>query len=161
MYTGGYHFLYMIYQLDLKSEMKASLSKNDQNHFGTHFSFAIVKDQITDTHFSWEEENEEFRFNNDLYDVVSVKRTADSIQICGLKDNIENNFEQAWNEIHHKNRDASSAIATSFVKLYCAYHHINNKADTIFKDISTKHASITHPLFCVAVIDVNTPPPKS
>jgi len=99
--TGGYHFLYMAYQIELKQDMKTYLRENDASQIGTHFCFTTQSGQISDSAFLWEDENEEFRYKNELYDVVSIKKLSGKMLVCCLKDNNENDFEKLWNEVHH------------------------------------------------------------
>jgi hypothetical protein len=150
----------MIYQIGLKNEMKVYLAKNDSSNFGTRFTFSVSHEKISDTRFNWEEENEEFRYDHDLYDVISLKKSGDSIRIYALKDSNENNFEKQWNEVHHKNRDASSAIATSFVKLFCAFHYMSGKPLCPSQDLQPDYLILPNKVYCITQADVNTPPPK-
>ena len=108
VYIGGYQLFYCLYQQSLKTEMKAYLKENKTSKFGTRLEFEIEGNQIKDKSFSWEEENEEFRYHNELYDVVNIENQEGKLILICIKDNDENQLENQLKEIHKINKTGSS-----------------------------------------------------
>jgi beta-xylosidase len=113
---GGYHLPYAVYQAECRQEMKAYLTTHSDAALGTRFSFIRTGSSIADPAFSWEEEGEEFLYNGALYDVVTIRHTADSVIIHAICDDKENQLEQqlaavrAAGGLQHKNPHAIKAF---------------------------------------------------
>lgn len=156
VYIGGYHLIYSLYQQELKIEMKAFLKQNKSAQFGTRFEFALNKDQITDTQFSWEEEGSEFRYQQELYDVVSLEKKAGKLVIVCLKDNDENQLEKQVNEIHKKNKPSNGKTAQNSIKFFSVFylekpnHHfqptVDVKTSIAFYDANARAIYFSMPL---------------
>jgi len=160
LYTGGYHFACMVYQTYLKQEMKTYLQHTDNSAYGTHLCFSLTNGHVMDPAFVWEEENAEFRYRNEWYDVISVKIADGKVLICCLKDGNENEIEKQWNELHHKNKDSSSSVPLSLLKFnssLLAFYEMQHR--TYYLQTCTyclQHTSI----FLNNIPEIQTPPPR-
>lgn len=122
IYIGGYHLVYAWHQAGLKEEMKAYLKCNKQANYGTKFSFMTCNGAIEDPKFEWEEEEAEFRYDNEWYDVVYLDKKDGVVQICCLKDNSENELEKQLDEIHKAQKSPSSTKALSHLKYFPGFY---------------------------------------
>jgi hypothetical protein len=160
VYIGGYHLIYSLYQQGLKTEMKAFLKENNSSSFGSRLVFTLSGNQIMDPDFSWEEENKEFRYQQEFYDVVSIeKKDGKMILIC-LKDNEENNLENQLNEIHKFNK-AGHAKSTQNNNRYFSVFYLE-KQQKFFFDSCEKGEIIAYNSSCLLdnVLDILQPPPR-
>ena len=160
LYTGGYHFACMVYQSYLKQEMKIYLQHTDNSAYGNHLCFSLTNGQITDPAFAWEEENTEFRYRNEWYDVISIKKTGGKILICCLKDGNENEIEKQWNELHHKNKDASSTVPVSLLKFCSSLQAFYDMQPRICYLLTCKHGLSYTSFFLNNIPEIQTPPPR-
>lgn len=160
VYIGGYHLIYSLYQQNLKTEMKAFLKQNKSSQFGTRFEFTINNNQVTDPKFSWEEEGEEFRYQHELYDIVSLEKKQGKLIVVCLKDKDENQLEKQLDEIHKSNKSTNSKTAQNSIKFFSVFYleKINNhflpSVDTK-AIIAFKGASI-RTIYC----NIQLPPPR-
>lgn len=147
VYIGGYYLIFSVYQQELKTEMKAYLKQNKSSQFGTRFEFDLNNNQIADTKFSWEEEGTEFRYQHELYDVVSLEKKDGKLILVCLKDNDENQLEKQLSEIHKGNKPTNSKTAQISIKFFSVFYleKLNNhflpgadkKAIIAFNDAKT------------------------
>jgi hypothetical protein len=140
--------------------MKAYLKQNKSSQFGTRFEFALNNNQVTDSKFSWEEEGAEFRYQKELYDVVSLEKKEGKLVIICLKDNDENKLEKQVSEIHKANKPTNSKTAQNSIKFFSVFYleKLNNhflpgavkKAIIAFNDSNARFI----------YFDIKSPPPR-
>lgn len=139
--------------------MKAYLKENKSSAFGNRFEFTLTANQVTDPQFSWEEEGEEFRYNQELYDVVSIEKKEGKIIITCLKDNDENTLEKQLNEIHNLSKNNSSKPTHIGVKIFSLFYLQQNNINELLEN----HNLISMPLFSSVLItrfvEILQPPP--
>ncbi len=157
---GGYHLLYRLYQQGLKTEMKAYLKKNKTSSFGNRFEFTLIENQVTDTQFSWEEENEEFRYRQELYDVVSIEKKAEKLVIICLKDNEENQLEKQLNQIHQLNKSAPSKSMQNSSKFFSVFYLEKQQKLIIACSIKDNLFSQSSSCLVETFFDIIQPPPR-
>lgn len=160
IYVGGYHLLYMLYQQGLKTEMKAYIKETHSSKFGSKFIFPFSNGKIEDTSFSWEEENQEFRYHQELYDVISAKKTNDTIEIICLKDTDENFVESQMNEIHKLNKSDSSKSSQNNFKFFSPFYIQRqiSKETTFLEKNKIPYQFSSNLVF--HVFDIQSPPPR-
>jgi len=160
VYIGGYQLFYCLYQQSLKTEMKAYLKENKTSKFGTRLEFEIEGNQIKDKSFSWEEENEEFRYHNELYDVVNIENQECKLILICIKDNDENQLENQLKEIHKINKTGSSKSSQNNFKSFSVFYL--QKQPRLF--ISGKGKKENPPDFSsnlsTSFFDILLPPPR-
>jgi hypothetical protein len=160
VYIGGYHLIYCLYQQGLKTEMKAFLQENKSSQFGTKLEFAVVSNKIIDENFSWEDENEEFRYHDELYDVVKIEKKQDKIVLICLKDKDENQLENQIKEIHKINKTGSSKNQQTNLKFFSPFYFIkrsNHIVDFVVKNNLSNHFSLD---LSYHFFDIQLPPPR-
>jgi hypothetical protein len=160
IYIGGYHLLYIYHQQQLKTEMKAFLKANHGSGFGSKLVFPLSSGKIENADFSWEEENEEFRFQQELYDVVSIEKKNGTIEILCLKDNNENQLENQLNEIHKLNKTNSSKSSQNTLKFFSLFYLQKNQVSNIKFSTSQPRPHLFSSDLLVAFFDIQSPPPR-
>ncbi len=157
---GGYHLLYIYYQQTLKSEMKAYLKENQASELGTRLVFSMENGKVQDPNFAWEEENEEFRFQQELYDVVSLKNSHGKLEIICLKDNDENHLETQLNEIHKSNKSNPSKTNLNNCKFFSVFNfqkqNLVELKFAVSKQLNTVYSIDLSYIF----YDIQSPPPR-
>jgi hypothetical protein len=159
VYIGGYHLVYAIHQFGLKQEMRAYLKTNPDIRYGSYFSLGIKNGQVTDQAFEWEEENEEFRYNSELYDVVTLQSKGDSLYISALKDDNENNLEQQVKQVRHS-RQGSPVAAVSPAKFFPVLFVQADRKNTTEPAIPRQYAVFHSIQYPYDYSEVHTPPPR-
>jgi hypothetical protein len=160
VHMGGYHLVYFFYQYGLKQEMRSYLRSHADTRYGSYLSFRVTSDKVTDPEFEWEEENEEFRYKGEWYDVVTVNHTDSTLRVCALKDERENDLEKQVTEIRHSQNDQSpgTRVNPKFFPAFCY-----NDPDCF---VFTAPGQLTvmpvyNKDFVTANREVTTPPPRS
>lgn len=139
--------------------MKAYLKQNKSPQFGTRFEFALNNDQVTDSKFSWEEEGAEFRYQHELYDVVSLEKKEDKLIIVCLKDNDENQLEKQLNEIHKANKTNTSKSIHSTSKIFSPFCFQNSSLFKISAHCIDAHLFFYSASLLTQIIETLQPPP--
>jgi hypothetical protein len=106
IYESGYLFLYCIQQYQIKTEIKAYIRSHPAEQ-GTQFSFKMVNGKIQEHNFNWLNENDEFSFSGELYDVISIKETNGSITIHAINDEDESQLIAAYNKHQQQKQNTS------------------------------------------------------
>lgn len=157
---GGYHFIYSLYQQELKTEMKTYLSANRASEFGTIFEFTLNNNKVVDSGFTWEEENVEFRFNQDLYDIVHIEKKEGKLLVTCLKDNDENQLEKQINEIHKNNKPFNSKTAQQTVKFFSSFYLPNQDRKFDTKELKEVFKTRYLMLLNSSFSKIQLPPPR-
>ena len=160
IYIGGYHLLYIYHQQQLKTEMKAFLKENHSSGFGSKLVFSLNAGKIDNADFSWEEENEEFRYQQELYDVISVEKKNGKIEIVCLKDNNENQLENQLNEIHKLNKTNSSKSTQITLKFFSLFYLQKNQTSNLKSMLCHPRPHRFSSDLLVAFFDIQAPPPR-
>ena len=159
VYAGGYHLVYAVYQYGLKQEMRAYLKTHPDIRYGSFFSLRVNNAAVIDPSFEWEEQNEEFRYKGQLYDVVTVRQKGDSLYISALKDDNENQLEQQIRQVR-KEQPGSPVSAISVFKFSPAI--CSDQAGIIVSSPASTAGYPTFHMACYPVVnaEVHTPPPR-
>ena len=161
IYTGGYQLIGTCFQLSLHSEMKAYLKQNLNNKYNTVFTFQSQNQIITDPGLVWEEENEEFLFKGNLYDVVSIEYNDSCATLYCIDDRAESNLLSKTGEIRKRQNQKSNGPMAVFHKLLLIAIDLQNPnylplQITVQKDFIT--AIIKMPISLAP--DLLSPPPE-
>jgi hypothetical protein len=140
--------------------MRAYLQTHDDTRYGTYLIFPIVKNEVRDPDFEWEETNEEFSYHGELYDVVSVKITKDSIQICGLKDDRENGLEKQMANIRHSKHDTGANPILSLLKFFSAFDQVSTGIVFLSNSMLIPYSLSPNPVYASCNTEINSPPPR-
>jgi len=110
--------------------------------------------------FVWEEENEEFKFENHLYDIKNKVVKGDSVYFSCYLDEDENLLDRIFNEISENNKKDKSQIeffSLSLVGLYFEeidplVFYNDHKSALYYMRIERKNTNF--------ISDIPTPPPR-
>jgi flagellar biosynthesis component FlhA len=160
-YIGGYHILYAVYQAGLKSEMRSFLQKNRSNtNYGTHLVLKSNNGKITDDRFEWEEEGEEFRYNQELYDIVTLEVHQGYTIICCLKDNAENQLENQLEEIRKTEKKTKTTQSHQQIKMFSAFCISYERHEIFYSQESISKYSNFSSEILIRSSEIFLPPPQ-
>ncbi|MGN6401043.1 MAG: hypothetical protein ACTHMD_11355 [Flavisolibacter sp.] len=108
----GYHFVFRLQLGEIKAEMKEKL-RNYADENVVEFSFNADDAKK----IKWEEDHE-FRFNNEMYDVIKKHQQGDQLIIRCIPDKKEKALLEAYQKITPDN--SGSSAKTSLIKLITA-----------------------------------------
>ncbi len=157
---GGYHLVYALYQAGVKNEMRHYLQSHNNNKYGAHFNFKLSKAKVNDPRFEWEEENEEFRYNGEFYDIVTIRQNGDSIHICALEDGRENELEKQLQDIYKSNTNNKPQSATLAIKFFSAFCYSANTQGFFSTKIIVNYPDAPGIRLLSEKSDNQTPPPR-
>jgi len=140
--------------------MRAYLQTHNDSRYGTYLNFALVENEIKDPSFEWEETDEEFSYQGEKYDVVSLKVSKDSIRICALKDDRENELDKQMAVIRHTTNDKGSDPVLSLVKFFSAFDITNS--NIVFSPVTLINDFPVTPVHehLYAGTEIHSPPPR-
>ena len=127
---GGYHLVYSLYKTAIRQEMNSYLSVHPDSEYGSNFIFLAQDGNIKDPSFVWKENGKEFTYQGDWYDVVSLKKKGDSLQICCIKDGKENNLEKQFSRIHQTTNSGTTGKMVSMIKIFSLFYFPDNNKET-------------------------------
>lgn len=159
IYMGGYHLVYEVYRAGIKQDMRAYLKKHADTKMGEYLSFSARNHIIQAKEFDWEETDQEFSYLGSMYDVVNIRYTTDSVFICALPDNRENNLAEQLATLHKNSQDHHSA-SLSLIKMFSVFIQTIPDNTTTFRLFRSVHISYPGIAIHRTGADVQTPPPR-
>lgn len=141
--------------------MRAYLKTHDDTRYGTYLNFPVVKNVINDPAFEWEETNQEFSYRGELYDVVSVIRTKDSIRIYALKDKRENDLEKQVAGIRHSKQDRDANPLVSLMKFFSAFEQTHTAIIFLSHNSAVTYRAAMNQAYVSCNTEIHSPPPRS
>lgn len=159
IYMGGYHLIYGVYRAEIKQDMRAYLKSHTDTKMGEYLSFSVRNHIIQAKEFDWEETDQEFSYLGGMYDVVNIQYRADSVFICALPDNRENNLADQLATLH-KNSQDHHTTSLSLIKMFSVFTQTlpeNRESHPLF-------LSVHNCYFETAIVpigaEVQSPPPR-
>ncbi len=140
--------------------MRAYLQTHDDTRYGTYLSFPVVKNKIADPAFEWEETNKEFSYHGELYDVVAIKRTQDSIRICAMKDDRENDLEKQMAGIRHSKQERDSNPVLSLMKFFSVFEQAGDEIVFLSCKIPVSYCVGPNRDYTSCHTEIHSPPPR-
>jgi hypothetical protein len=159
IYMGGFHLVFAVHQQQLKREMRTYLQAHNDERYGSHFVFQLHNNKVNDPAFEWEEENQEFRYKSELYDVVSVTIQGNELKVTALKDSNENQLEQQVNQLN-KDRNNKTTAPASALKFFSVCCDIPTEEYSLHKTSSTTFYHFYRANACDKSREILTPPPR-
>jgi hypothetical protein len=98
-------------------EAQQFLKTNPTGDYLTIFQFDLKEGEIQASNFEWEEAGKEFKYNNSMYDVVSIQEHDKKMVIYCFNDSGESELEKHLDEIHQKQNDPKASSTEAFQKL--------------------------------------------
>jgi hypothetical protein len=147
-------------QYQKKLEMKAFLKANPNSYLTSNLTFCIQDIQQNNNNFEWEEVGKEFKFNNEMYDVLNAITTKDSVRYLVIKDVGENKLLMHYASLlkHQTNKKSNS---DSILKLLSSFFIKINDEETIISDQQNLvHSSLYIACSSSIVLAVVAPPPQ-
>ena len=158
VYMGGYHLVYSLHKQELKNEMRAWLSAHAGAEVGDRFHFQLDKQNISNPSFTWEEQDQEFSYHGELYDVVTITYEKNSVTITALKDGRENELESQLAKLNRSTQGKNQQKA--LVKFFPVYIHDTNSSIAITeRALLTSHTALCDEPVCPSLA-VIAPPPR-
>ena len=157
---GGYHLVAAIYRSGLKSEMRAYLQTHKDERFGTYLNFSEKEHQISDPNFEWEEVDEEFTYQGEMYDVVSINHQNGQILICALKDDKENHLERQVAEIRHTGNESKGIPFPTVFKFFSSFCFWNQNNTIQLFDAKQPNFAFHQYTYPSLDNEILTPPPQ-
>ena len=140
--------------------MKTYLTTHNDDRYGSYFSFKAANGLVNDPSFNWKENNKEFRYKGEWYDVVSIKYSGDSIKICSIKDDRENKLEKQLAQIHQHKNNGSSTTSISLIKFFSLFYISENNSQA-FSHSGVTNYWLTADRDCFpAHCQISIPPPR-
>ncbi len=159
---GGYYLVYNVYRAGIKQEMMAYLVSHDDSSIGSYFNFKLSGSDVLDPDFQWEDDQNEFRYKGELYDVVAKSTSNGSIQLNALKDARENNLEKELSKLHRQTNDESSSGSATLLKLFSFYCLPVKEVNEITNLVSlTTYGDFANPEYPAVSSQVIYPPPQA
>ena len=140
--------------------MRAYLQTHNDTRYGTYLVFPLVKNEVNDSAFEWEEINEEFSYHGEMYDVVSINNTQDSIRICALKDDRENKLDEQMETIRHSPKGTHANPVLSLIKFFSAFDRVNTGIVFLTHTIPVHYAVNPNPVYLSYSTEIHSPPPR-
>lgn len=161
IYMGGYQLIMFGYQLGIKADMKVWLRQNRASGYNTVFSFAATNKAITDPSLRWEEEGEEFYYNGNMYDVVSIGYANGKATVYCINDKEENKLSRLADELRQKHSKESTDAKSIFRKILIIAFDLQQEPDTAMQVLVQKKI-LTQELrqWNNPVTDILSPPPE-
>lgn len=158
---GGYHLVYHVYRAGIKQDIMTYLASHVDSSIGSHLSFKLSGSEVSDPNFQWEDDQKEFRYKGELYDVVSKTEDNGFLRINALKDSRENSLEkelfQLGGQTNHK---SASGYATMF-KLFSFYCIPEKGINEITSLVPITYGILANPSYPSINSQVIYPPPQS
>ncbi len=157
---SGYNFLYLFRKQELKQAMKEYLLNHPDPGNVTEFRFSL-NDKRSLTQLEWEN-NHEFWYKNDMYDLVDKKTENDQLIIRCISDKSESNLVKLQEKISKENQgDASSKSRSALLLRLIQSAFIAVDVPTIHDFSSTPHFFLHKDSYTFSADqDVLTPPPQ-
>lgn len=159
IYMGGFHLVFAVHQQQLKREMRSYLQAHNDARYGSRFVFQLSDNKVNDPAFEWEEENQEFRYRSELYDVVSVTKQGNQLKVTALKDSNENQLEQQVNQLN-KDRNNKATTPVSELKFFSVCCDVPAQENSFYKTSSTIFFQVYRANACDKSRETLTPPPR-
>jgi len=105
---GGYFFVYRLNRSRIRSEVRSYLKIHKDRFNQVVFAIPLINGEPAGKDFIWEDRYE-FAYRNNMYDVVEMKTTRDTLYVRCVKDEKENNFLHAFWKIMQENQGKHSS----------------------------------------------------
>ena len=109
---GGYWLIGRYQHYELKKEMQERINTSASLKEKERFTFTLKNGQPSEASFSWEDEDE-FYYNGEMYDVVEKKMANGSLYITCINDSKENILVNQLAEIAKKQNNNSNKPGSS------------------------------------------------
>lgn len=157
---GGYHLFFSVHRHEIKKEIHAYLDANPGTGLGTYLSFRLVNHQVEQDSFEWKDKKKEFLFQGEMFDVISVKESGDSIRIYALKDTREMDLEKQIAKINQSKHDKNETPYTAVLKFFSVFYFENTHSQYTPGFVTVNYQEMPSNGYFPPVTDIIIPPPR-
>lgn len=157
---GGYYFVFLVNRLLIKNEVQVFLRDHPDAPDQETFHFAALNGNPLDPDFEWEEEHE-FRYRGEMYDVIDSRQSHDSLHVRCIPDSRETRLITEIAKLGgHRKQGRSSGASSVLLQLLntpflpeslAGFFPVFSKTDYIIPD---------NRVYPGPAGDVLTPPPQ-
>jgi hypothetical protein len=152
----GYHVIFYIRQAEIKTEMKKLLLQEKSNKEQTILIFSL-NDENCISKLEWEDD-EEFRLNGEMYDVVEKKIEDGKLIIRCISDKKETALISKFEKMNKENNSKSKSAL--LIKLISSTYLPAENTEQFKKVISVPSTIDLQSKIISRAHDVLTPPPQ-
>ena len=159
--AGGLWLLMYSRQMALKREMKSRLRFNPNQFDQVVFEFELVKGEPVASSFEWEEEEDEFRYNGSIYDVIDKKITGNILQLRCIDDKKEADIIKKMGDLKKSEQGSNKSgliPIQQLLSLLLFYQHNGYEPANLIS--SLYHIDHYSDSFNMIIIDIVAPPPR-
>ena len=143
----GHHLVFELAKWDAKTIIAQNIKNN--NYQG-------VVEKISETSsMSWEEKDQEFELNGQMYDVVKKEVKGQEIIYYAINDNKESNLLEVYNQAQQHN---NSKLALKYNSIECVLANQTKKEFTSF--VVSPKFNILNNSFQNIHLNMDVPPPQ-
>lgn len=160
VYTSGGFIVFKYLQFQQRQAIKIFLKANPNTILITQVNLLITDIQHNKLDFSWEKDGTEFELNGEMYDVISVTKSKDSIHFLTLKDVVENKLMVNFASLF-KNQTNKNSNTNSLLKLFTSDYIQTYLPKIVYLQNSIiAHTALYHSTPTTIFFDVIVPPPQ-
>ena len=153
--TGLYIPFYLVRSY-IRNEMNEKAKDELKTESLVELTFS-VKDKLEG--FTWSREGREFKFGNEMYDVVKAERLGDKVVYYCLRDNDETNLNYIFNALVKKDNEKNKKENFNYTKELSKFNLSANKL-TILSIHPVFQSVVTRYFYQSLHNEVISPPPE-
>ncbi|HET6995231.1 MAG TPA: hypothetical protein VFI06_09640 [Chitinophagaceae bacterium] len=140
--------------------MKAKLRGNPELFAQTKFEFELVQGNVVAPGFEWEEENEEFRYNGSMYDVIHAEVAGNILHVRCVDDAKETDILKQIEYLQEKTHRNKKSWPLQFQKLLSVLLFCPDTEGSVTKPASLHHQDHYREKAPLVILDILSPPPR-
>lgn len=153
----GYHIIFYFWQQEIKLEMKKRVLAQPANKDENDFIFSL-NDKAAITKLEWENDDE-FSFNGEMYDVIETKIENNTLLIRSLSDKRETALIKKYAGINNENNSKSkSALLLKLISNSYLFTPVSNSLAQV--PVKPSRILFQSQIIPSIISDVLTPPPQ-
>ena len=158
---GGYLFFYDLQLQAIKKEMMAHIRSGAYHENLSQFEFALKNGTPVEKSFSWKDDEKEFRYHGEMYDVVSKMIKDGKLHLLAIADSKESALIKKLLDLQQKQNGkpdkARPGIQTFLTSLY--FEDLTT-TDDLTPAIVLLHVEHYQSMWSQIKKEVITPPPR-
>lgn len=152
----GYYVPYLLLRSEIHTEMRRKLEGTSEDKALTKLTFSL---KGKSEKVEWKEEGKEFRYKDEMYDIVKTVMHKDSITYLCLRDEDEENLIYNFSKLIKDNLGNNSKSKNITVKELSKYHF--NNSNKIYIPVKRlQFGSLENIFYQSITIKAQLPPPK-
>lgn len=152
----GYYLPYLVLLSEVKSEMEEKMNEDNAGKFMVSLTFSLKGNEQPE----WKEEGKEFRYKDEMYDVVKAEKHNDKITYYCLKDKEEKELVSNFNNLIKKNLNTEEKAKNNPTKELNQYN-LDTKTELNPTLNSIQFCFFKPDLYKSLNSEIQSPPPKT